>query len=276
VADPGAHPTDPPPDVGTESGAASHPEVAVDVADGVAVVTLDAPERRNALTPAMVAALTEALDAVEGDEGIGAVVVTGRGRAFCAGADLAALAEVDRPGLLGIYEAFLRVGRCSLPTLAAVNGPAVGAGLNLALSCDVVVAGRAARFDSRFLQLGLGPGGGHSRLLHQAVGPGTAAAMVLFGEVLDGEAAARAGLAQRCVDDDELLAEARRWAGRAASVPRELLRRTKANLRAASEGTEADAIERELATQLWSMAEPAFAERLATLRTAVASKPPPA
>src|SRR5690606_30490026 len=103
------------------------------------------------------------------------------------------------------YEGFLRVARCPLPTIAAVNGPAVGAGMNLALACDVRLAGQSARFDTRFLQLGVHPGGGHTWMMRNAVGPQAAAAMVLFGEVLDGAEAERCGLAWRCVADDELV-----------------------------------------------------------------------
>ena len=104
-----------------------------------------------------------------------------------------------------IYEGFLRVLRSSLPTVAAVNGPAVGAGLNLALACDVRLAGMSARFDTRFLRIGLHPGGGHAWMLDRAVGPQAAAAMVLFGEALDGARAAEVGLAWACHPDDELL-----------------------------------------------------------------------
>src|SRR5206468_11560637 len=122
-------------------------------------------------------------------------------------------------GMRSIYEGFLPVGRSSLPTIAAVNGAAVGAGMNLALVCDIRLAARRAKFDTRFLQIGLHPGGGHTWMLDRIAGPQTAAAMVLFGEVLDGEAAVNAGLAWRVVDDDALLDTARALAQRAASAP---------------------------------------------------------
>src|SRR5205823_197881 len=114
-------------------------------------------------------------------------------------------AEDAQPGLRSVYEGFLRVARSPLPTVAAVNGAAVGAGMNLALCCDVRIAGRSARFDTRFLKLGLHPGGGHTWMLQRAIGPQGAAAMVLFGDVLNGEAAEKCGLVWRCVDDDALL-----------------------------------------------------------------------
>ena len=131
----------------------------VQVVDGVGILTLDAPHRRNAFDLDMCDEVGEALDSLEADPGVGALVVTGRGSAFCAGADLSHLGASQREGLLAIYEGFLRVARCPLPTIAAVNGPAVGAGMNLALAADVRLAGTSARFDTRFLQLGIHPGG---------------------------------------------------------------------------------------------------------------------
>ena len=103
-----------------------------------------------------------------------------------------------------------------------MNGAAVGAGMNLALGCDVRLAARRARFDTRFLQIGLHPGGGHTWMLRRIAGPQAAVAAVVFGEVLDGAEAERVGLAYRCVDDDELLDAAHALAARAAGAPREL------------------------------------------------------
>jgi hypothetical protein len=125
-------------------------------------------------------------------------VVTGAGEDFCAGADLSGDRDERRPPLVDMTEvnqACLALHRLPVPTIARVDGVAVGAGMNLALACDVRLAARRAKFDTRFLQLGLHPGGGHTWMLQRAVGPQAAAAMVVFGEVLDGEAAARAGLA---------------------------------------------------------------------------------
>jgi enoyl-CoA hydratase len=237
-------------------------------APGVAVVTVDDPQRRNALTLSMIGELVSAFDALEADASVGAVVITGAPPAFCAGADLSHLG--GRPsgdGLRSIYEGFLRVGRSPLPTMAAVNGAAVGAGVNLALCCDVRIAGRRARFDTRFLQLGLHPGGGHTWMIRQVLGPQGAAAAVLFGDVLDGESAARHGLVWECVDDDVLLRRAVELAARAASAPRALVERTKATL--ATMATVADheaAVAVELEAQLWSMAQPEFADRLEAMR----------
>ena len=248
-------------------------EVQIDISDGIAVVTLDAPGRRNALTLPMVDEITAGLDAVEADPGVGALVVTGTAPAFCAGADLSHLGESQREGLLRIYEGFLRIGRSPLPSIAAVNGAAVGAGVNLALVCDLIVAAESSRFDTRFLQLGIHPGGGHTWMLQRRVGPQAAAAMVLFGQILDGRQAADAGLAWSCVPDDELLSTARGLAAASATAPRELVGRIKATMtdvRAIDDHTEA--VERELDPQVWSINQPAFQEKLAALQQRISSK----
>ena len=152
--------------------------------------------------------------------------------AFCAGADLSHLGDKgSKEGLLAIYEGFMRVGRCPLPTIAAVNGAAVGAGMNLALVCDLRLAGASARFDTRFLNLGIHPGGGHTWMFQRIAGPQTTFATVVFGEVLDGAAAEKAGLVWRCVPDDELLPAAREMAGRALNVPVELIKKITATIR---------------------------------------------
>lgn len=234
----------------------------------VAILTLDDPERRNALSGTMVEEIIATTAALEADEEVGALVVTGAPPAFCSGADLgnlAALGEADRDpeGVRGIYEGFLRLYDCSLPTIAAVNGPAVGAGLNLALACDVRLAGDSARFDARFLRIGLHPGGGHVWLLERAVGPQAAAAMNLFGERLDGARAAALGLAWECYPDDALLERAVELAARAADAPRELAARVKDTLRRAPWQPDfEEAVRYELDHQVWSFRQPFFTDRL--------------
>jgi enoyl-CoA hydratase len=248
--------------------------VEVDVADGVATITLNEPERRNALSASMVQEVIDAFDRFEApDSEVHAVVVTGAPPAFCAGADLGHLGSSAEPGLRSVYEGFLRVGRSTLPTIAAVNGAAVGAGMNLALCCDVRIAGRSARFDTRFLQLGLHPGGGHTWMLQRAVGPQQAAAMVLFGQVWRGEEAAERGLAYRCVDDAELLDTAGAMARAAAELPPELAQRAKQTLRdIAGLDDHGQAVDLEIAAQLWSLKQPFFAERLAALKARISSR----
>lgn len=248
-------------------------EVLTDIDGGIAVLTLDAPDRRNALTLPMVDEISDAIDAVEADPTVGAIVVTGTAPAFCAGADLSHLGESQREGLLRIYEGFLRIGRSPLPSIAAVNGAAVGAGVNLALVCDVIVAGESARFDTRFLQLGIHPGGGHTWMLQRRIGPQAAAAMVLFGRTLDGRQAQQAGLAWSCTPDGDLLATAREMASVAAAAPRELVtrvRQTMLDVRALDDHGEA--VERELDPQVWSINQPAFQEKLAALQRRISSR----
>ena len=247
--------------------------VLVDVVDRVATVTLNEPDKRNAISLAMVGGIAEAFDALEADEEVGAIVVTGAPPAFCAGADLSHLGSSREDGLRRIYEAFLRLSRCPLPTLAAVNGAAVGAGLNMALSCDVRLAGESARFDTRFLQLAIHPGGGYTWMLRRIAGVQAAMAAGVFGEVLDGREAERVSLVWRCVADDELLETAQTMAAKAAAAPRELARRVKATIAdMATIDDHAAAVERELADQLWSMDQPAFAERLAAIQARISGK----
>jgi len=242
-----------------------------EVDDRVALLTLDDPDRRNIVSAALNDAVIEAMAEAEGRDDVGAVVVTGAGPAFCAGADLADLeAADDAEAVRHLYAGFLRVAESPLPTVAAVNGPAVGAGFNMALACDVIVAGASARFDTRFLRLGLHPGGGHTWRLRRVTDRQAAMAMVLFGEVVDGPRAAEIGLAWRCVPDDELLGTARTLAARAAAGPPELVRRMKATLVATdtvSSGEEAVALE--LEPQAWSLDQPAFAELVERVRASM-------
>ncbi len=249
--------------------------VSSSIADGVATVTLNDPDRRNSLNAEMVAALVDVFDAIEHDDEVRAVVLTGAPPAFCAGADLGNLAEADGDSLRRIYEGFLRVARCTLPTIAAVNGAAVGAGMNMALACDVRVAGARARFDTRFMQIGLHPGGGHTWMFRRIAGPQATMAAVVFGDVLDGAEAERVGLVHRCVDDADLLTAAQEMAARAAAAPRELAITTKATIRDMANVADHDsAVARELEPQLWSTRQPWFAERLAALQAKLATRQP--
>ncbi|MFM8389284.1 MAG: enoyl-CoA hydratase [Actinomycetota bacterium] len=247
--------------------------VLLDKSDGVATITLNNPGERNTLTAPMVAEIIAAMDDIEADESIGAVVVTGAAPAFCAGANLGNLAEATGDSLKNIYEGFLRIAYSPLPTLAAVNGAAVGAGMNLALGCDVRIAARRAKFDTRFLQIGIHPGGGHTWMLRRIAGPQAAMASVIFGEILDGTEAERIGLAWKCVEDDQLLTYAHEMAARAASRPRELLKVTKRTIQDMAHVSEHPAaVERELDPQVWSTRQPWFAEMLAALQAKITKK----
>ena len=247
--------------------------VIYEVSDGIATLTLNNPQERNSMTADMVTEIVTAMDAAESDPNVRVVIVTGAAPAFCAGANLGNLAEATRESLLGIYEGFLRVARSPLPTIAAVNGAAVGAGMNLALGCDVRIAAKSAKFDSRFLQLGLHPGGGNTWMQLRIAGLQTAMASVAFGEVLDGEAASRAGLAWKCVDDDALMPTAREFAAKAAAAPKELLvsiKKTVIDIGAVPTHTEA--VEFELGPQVWSTRQPWFRERLAALQAKISKR----
>jgi enoyl-CoA hydratase len=237
---------------------------------GVALITVNDPDRRNAVTGAISAGLRLAVEDAQNDPNVHAVVVTGAGKAFCAGADLSALGAAAEDGLLRIYDGFLAVADCTLPTIAAVNGPAVGAGLNLALACDLRIAGPTAMFDARFQKLGIHPGGGMTWMLQRAVGPQVARAALLFGMRFDAEAAVTHGLALEVADDP--VAAARELAAGPASAPREVVIATKATMRATSSPGSVDtelhaaAVRAELGPQATSIQAPAFAERLAAAR----------
>ncbi len=240
---------------------------------GVAVLTLNDPDKRNAINLEMCQEIVESMEALE-NGGAKAVIVTGAGRAFCAGADLNdLLAARERDNIHDIYRGFLRIAHSPLPTIAAVNGAAVGAGMNMALAADVILAGEGARFDSRFLQIGIHPGGGHTWRLYQKTNEQAVRAMVLFGEVLDGVRAAEIGLAWRCVPDDQLLTEARTMAQRAASYPPKLQRVTKtAMLRLPGIDRSPDAVEHEVGPQVQSMGSPEFQELVRRLQSDISSK----
>jgi enoyl-CoA hydratase len=240
--------------------------VLFDVADRVALITVNDPDRRNAVTDDMSRELRAAVQRAEADSEVHAVVVTGAGKAFCAGADLSALGSAAEEGLRRLYDGFMAVGRCTLPTIAAVNGPAVGAGLNLALAADVRIAGPNALFDARFQKLGIHPGGGATWMLHRGVGPQVARAALLFGMRFDAESAVRHGLALSIADDP--VAAALELATGPAAAPREVVLATKATMRATANPGELDidlheqAKDLELGPQARSIQSPEFAARL--------------
>src|SRR3954454_15106478 len=170
--------------------AADSREVLLDYDGAVAVVTLNAPDRRNALTPAVAGDLVAAFDEVDGRSDVGALVVRGVGKSFCAGGDIKTLTDAGRDpaapenyaGMGAIYDSFYRLGQVKVPTIAAVRGSAVGAGMNMLLATDLRVIARDARLICGFLKRGLHPGGGHFVILSRLIGREAAAAMALFGE----------------------------------------------------------------------------------------------
>ncbi|HJO79029.1 MAG: enoyl-CoA hydratase-related protein [Acidimicrobiales bacterium] len=241
----------------------------------VSILTFNDPDRRNVVSDELNAALLRAFDDMEANKDVGAVVLTGAGRAFCAGAvldNLLAAGEGDSY-LPDIYSGFLRVAHSTLPTVAAVNGAAVGAGMNMVLACDLVVAGQSALFDTRFLSIGLHPGGGHTWRLRNITDLQTAKAMVLFKQVLDGGEAASRGLAWECVDDADLVDVAVGYAELAAAHPKELVARSKETLHSTAGVTASEeSVKLEIGPQVWSMHQPAFMEMVKGLKSRISNK----
>lgn len=174
----------------------------------VRTITLNVPDKLNALSWPLLDELAAAIEATAADPQTRALVVTGAGRAFCSGADLESLfgdrtrpVPVLKEVLLQVYGSFLGLRDLGIPTIAAVHGPAVGAGLNIALACDVIVAGPAATFGPTFARIGLHPGGGCTWMLTQRIGSANTAAALYAGDVIDAPTAVRLGIAQELHDD---------------------------------------------------------------------------
>lgn len=231
----------------------------------VGIVTLNDESHRNALSRAMSNAVGQAVREVV-DSGAAAVVLTAVPPVFCAGGSLDDL--LDPPGPLSeAYDGLHALAACPVPTIAAVGGAAIGAGVSLPIACDVTICTPAARFDPRFLDVAIHPGGGHLWYLTRRVGHQGAAAMVLCGDSLSGLEAAAAGLAWRCVAEEDLMPTALRLAQRAAGRPSELVRRTKGTLQATSGPIDVQTAERiELEAQEWSVAQSDHIEALRYLR----------
>lgn len=232
---------------------------------------LNDPDRRNCIDDAMVEELGEAVTTVAADPDARTLVIAGAGPAFCAGADLPALfGATDRSvpeirrHLHQVYDSFLRVRRLAIPTIAAVQGPAVGAGLNLAMACDVRLAGPRAAFTASFTRIGLHPGGGCTWFLVDALGPQKALALLLDGGSLDAEAAVREGLALRQADDP--LTAAGELAERWAAVDADLVRDIKSAVGTARSGDFDATLEFESWAQASSAAGPAIQRAVARFR----------
>jgi enoyl-CoA hydratase len=228
---------------------------------GLARITLDGPTTRNALDPAAATALVDACAAVDADATVGVAVITGAGGAFCSGAvrgALAALADVpaDRiyAELSAVYQAFERVGRLAVPTIARIEGAAVGAGLNLALATDLRIAAPEARLISGFAAVGIHPGGGHLHLLARTAGRQAAAALGVFARPLTAAEAKAAGLVWDVAADGDLDALVDAAAAPLRADP-ELARALKASLQLTTSGVDAwsAATEVERARQMWSL-----------------------
>ncbi|WP_148613953.1 enoyl-CoA hydratase/isomerase family protein [Nocardioides rubriscoriae] len=180
--------------------------------DGVALLVLDNPDQRNAMSPAMTSSWVAAIDELAADTSVRAVVVTGEGRAFCSGGDTAWIASEPEAGvdrlrsrMLPFYRAWLSVRRLEVPTIAAINGAAIGAGLCLPLAMDLRYAARGARLGVPFVKLGMHPGMAGTYLLPEVVGEAAARDLLLTGRLVDADEALSLGLVSRVVEPDALL-----------------------------------------------------------------------
>lgn len=195
------------------------------VADGVATITLNRPDRLNALTHQMFDELQDALSKVESDPAQRAVVLTGAGRGFCAGADLkAALEAEDGEGPENDLETHYnplvkRLQTIDVPVIGAINGVAAGAGCSVALSCDIVLAGRSASFLQAFARIGLIPDAGSTWMMPRLIGRARAKGLAMLADNLPAETAADWGMIWKVVDDDALQAEAGTLARNLAQGP---------------------------------------------------------
>lgn len=222
----------------------------------VAVLTLNRAERLNALTKEMMQALLARLSACATDDAVGCVVLTGSGNAFCAGGDVRVQARIAAEGTTETPEQRTDLLRASMeasrllhempkPTIAMVNGVAAGAGMSLALACDLRIAGRSARMTTAFAKVGLSGDYGGTWFLTQLVGSAKARELYLLSDVLDAERIGALGLANRVVSDDALAAETMVLAEKLANGPSVAFRYMKRNLNVAESGTLAAGLDSE-------------------------------
>lgn len=228
------------------------------IVDGqVSYITLNRPEVLNALTPGQRDLLVELLGRASADPDVRAVVLTGTGRGFCAGADLRGASgagervagDVARTLRLGAQRLIAAVLDCEKPVIAAVNGTAAGLGAHLAFACDLVLAAESAKFVEVFVRRGLVPDGGGAYLLPRLIGPRRAKELMFFGEALTAREAERLGLVNRVLEDEELTKTAREWAERLATGPTRALALTKQLVNASLDSDRATAFAAEAAAQ---------------------------
>jgi len=233
------------------------PLVRLDVSDHVATITLDDPRRRNAMTPALGHALHDVVERVRGDRSVRAAVLTGAGAAFSAGGDIEMLGRLRAEGfkqardfMLEFYARYLHVTTLEVPVVAAVRGAAIGAGLCVAMACDLMVVDAAAKLALNFVQLGLHPGMGATHLTPRRVGAQRAAELLLTGRRFDGAEAARIGMALEAVAADEVLPRAQALARQIAANAPLAVRALKGEL-----GVDRVALQRALEAEAFHQAE---------------------
>lgn len=235
---------------------------------GVVRIVLDRPERKNAMLPTMWADLESACREIEERDEDRVVVMTGTGGEFCSGADVKARFDPDRgPStheelMSAVRGCVLALHGLSRPTIAAVDGVAVGGGCNLALACDVVIATERARFSQIFIHRGLAVDTGGSWLLPRLVGLGVATRLVLLGEMLDARAALEIGLVARVVPPSELDGTVEELAGRFLALPSPTLAASKRLLHDAGDMTLAEALNAESAAQVALVRDPRSREAM--------------
>jgi enoyl-CoA hydratase len=235
--------------------------IGLDKQDGVAIITIDSPDVKNALTPEMGLQLGAICDDVDDDVSIGAAIVAGAGGTFCSGADrrrwrvgVDQAEDTTYKELGAVYAAFVRVGALRVPTIAAVRGAAVGAGMNLMLATDLRLVAKNAVLMAGFLRIGLHPGGGFFTIASRTAGREATSALGLFSEEIDGREAERLGLAWRALDDAEVEPFAMELARRPARDPelaREAVRSFRTETGPPGIGWDT-AVHFERATQMWS------------------------
>ncbi|MFA7323552.1 MAG: enoyl-CoA hydratase-related protein [Candidatus Nanopelagicales bacterium] len=201
-------------------------EVLYQVSNGVATITLNRPERRNAFTLTMVNAWADLLDRASSDDGVKVIVITGAGNAFCAGIDLDVLAALDPSALArrefltqDIHRVALAMERLDKPVIAAVAGAAVGAGMDMALMCDMRFAAESARFSAAYVRIGVVPGDGGCYFLPKLVGMGKALELLLTGDTVTGAEAERMGMVNAVLPDENLVSHVQALAERIAAQP---------------------------------------------------------
>ncbi|HBO15228.1 MAG TPA: enoyl-CoA hydratase [Porticoccaceae bacterium] len=246
--------------------------VLFEIKNNVALLTLNNPEKRNMLTLDVCRQVADYVAIAESHDEVVALIVTGTGSVFCAGGQLSDI-QPDETALNTIYSGFLSIAECKIPTIAAVNGAAVGAGFNMAVACDVRIVTADARFEPRFFSLGLHPGGGNTWMLRQLCNWDTAAGMLLFSHALCGREAVEKGLAWSCVEPSDLVAQAFAFAANIKDVPKSLVVRTKETLRAANSGRQhAEIVEIETREQIRSLQHPYAQQAIAAMAEKIASK----
>jgi 2-(1,2-epoxy-1,2-dihydrophenyl)acetyl-CoA isomerase len=226
--------------------------------DRVGLITLNRPEKLNAFTDRMRDDLVEIVREVEADDAIGVLVITGAGRAFCAGADIAYMHDLVARQEWDTLDALVQAGasvvttidRIEKPVLAAVNGAAAGGGANLALACDIRIAASSASIGQTFNRIGLQPDWGGTYFLPRLVGLGRALELAFTADMLPAADACRLGLFNRIVDDAVVVEETLSLAARIAAKPRMAIALAKQSLRAAYGSSLAECLERERSNQM--------------------------